>query len=117
MRVKRVSARDCDTIRCDETSRSCHGAAALSSHYGGHDMLEHSMGMFFAVTKMSLISFWNCVKLIFNVLPCTLNTGLFEMIVGVLTTCRTQYTSDSSMQLHRWIKEFSKFSFMMCGVQ
>ena len=25
------------------------------------------------------------------------NTGLFEMIVGALTTCHTQYTSDSSM--------------------
>jgi len=25
------------------------------------------------------------------------NTGLFEMIVGVLTTCHTQYTSDSSV--------------------
>jgi len=44
-------------------------------------------------------------------------TGLFKMIVWVLTTCHTQYTSDSSMQLHRWIKKFSKFSFMMCGVQ
>ena len=30
---------------------------------------------------------------------CTLcdSTGLFEMIVGVLTTCHTQYTSDSSV--------------------
>ena len=27
-------------------------------------------------------------------------TGLFETIVGVLTTCNTQQTSDSSMQLH-----------------
>jgi hypothetical protein len=35
------------------------------------------------------------------------NTGLFEMIVGVFTTCHTQYTWDSSMQLHRWIKKFS----------
>ena len=26
-----------------------------------------------------------------------INTGLFEMIVGVLTTCHTQYTSDSSI--------------------
>ena len=25
------------------------------------------------------------------------STGLFEMIVGVLTTCHTQYTSDSSI--------------------
>jgi hypothetical protein len=24
-------------------------------------------------------------------------TGLFEMMVGVLTTCHTQYTSDSSI--------------------
>jgi hypothetical protein len=26
-----------------------------------------------------------------------LNKGLFEIIVGVLTTCHTQHTSDSSM--------------------
>jgi len=26
-----------------------------------------------------------------------LNTGLFKMIVGVLTTCHTQYTSDNSL--------------------
>jgi len=25
------------------------------------------------------------------------NTGLFEMIVGVLTTCHTQYTWDRSL--------------------
>ena len=36
-----------------------------------------------------------------------INTGLFEMIVGVLTTCHTQYTWDRRMQLHRWIKRFS----------
>jgi hypothetical protein len=34
------------------------------------------------------------------------NTGLFKSTVGVLTTCHPQYTSDSSMQLHRWIKKF-----------
>jgi len=39
------------------------------------------------------------------------------MIVGVLTTCHTQYTWDRSMSLHRWIKRFSKFSFMVCDVQ
>jgi len=26
-----------------------------------------------------------------------INTGLFEMIVGVLTTCHTQYTRDRSV--------------------
>jgi hypothetical protein len=46
-----------------------------------------------------------------------LYTGLFEMTVGILTTCHTQHTSDSSMQFHRWIKKFSQFSFMMRGVQ
>jgi len=39
------------------------------------------------------------------------------MIVGVLTTCHTQYTLDSSTQLHLWIKKFSEFSVMMCSVQ
>jgi hypothetical protein len=28
------------------------------------------------------------------------------MIIRVLTTCHKQHTSDSSMQLHRWIKKF-----------
>ena len=28
-----------------------------------------------------------------------INTGLFEMIVGILTTCHTQYTSDSSIYI------------------
>jgi hypothetical protein len=46
-----------------------------------------------------------------------INIGLFEMIIGVLTTCHTQHTWDRSMYLHRWIKKFSKFSFMLCGVQ
>ena len=32
-----------------------------------------------------------------TMLPRLLYTGLFEMIVGVLTTCHTQYTSDSSI--------------------
>jgi hypothetical protein len=38
------------------------------------------------------------------------------MTVWVLTTCHTQYTLDSSMQLHRWIEKCSKVSCMMCGV-
>jgi len=29
------------------------------------------------------------------------NTGLFEIIVGVLTTCHTQYTSDSSICINK----------------
>ena len=44
-------------------------------------------------------------------------TGLFKMIVEVLTTFHTQYTWDRSISLYRWIEKFSKFSFMMCGVQ
>jgi hypothetical protein len=49
-------------------------------------------------------------------LACKQNyTGLFKMIVGVLTTYHTQYTWDSSIQLHWWIKKFSKFSFMVCN--
>jgi len=33
-----------------------------------------------------------------TVLPCAPNnTGLLKMIVGVLTTCHTQHTSDSSI--------------------
>ena len=37
------------------------------------------------------------------------STGLFEMIVGVLTTCHTQYTSDSSICFFNLIEQHSKF--------
>jgi len=37
------------------------------------------------------------------------STGLFEMIVGVLTTCHTQYTSDSSICIFYLIEQHSKF--------
>ena len=37
------------------------------------------------------------------------NTRLFEMIVRVLTTCHTQYTSDSSICLFYLIEQHSKF--------
>jgi len=37
-------------------------------------------------------------------------TGLFEMIVGVLTTCHTQYTGDSSIcEFIYLIEQHSKF--------
>jgi hypothetical protein len=35
----------------------------------------------------------------FTFLVGAVNTGLFEMIVGVLTTCHTQYTSDRSTRI------------------
>jgi hypothetical protein len=34
--------------------------------------------------------------------------GLLKMILGMLTTCHTQYTCDTSINLHRWIKKFSE---------
>jgi len=36
-----------------------------------------------------------------------LSTGLLKRIVGVLTTCYTQYTWDRNIYLHRRIKKFS----------
>jgi len=36
-------------------------------------------------------------------------TGLFEMIVGVLTTCHTQYTWDRSICIFYLIEQHSKF--------
>jgi len=36
-------------------------------------------------------------------------TGLFEMNVGVLTTCHTQYTSDSSICIFYLVEQHSKF--------
>jgi len=37
------------------------------------------------------------------------STGLFKMIAGVLTTCHTQYTSDSSICIFYLIERHSKF--------
>jgi hypothetical protein len=37
------------------------------------------------------------------------NTGLFKMIVGVLTTCHTQYTADSSICIFYLIEQCSNF--------
>ena len=42
-------------------------------------------------------------------LDCTLYTGLFEMIVGVLTTCRTQYTWDRRIYIFYLIEQHSRF--------
>jgi len=46
-------------------------------------------------------------KVFRNVVP--KYTGLFEMIVGVLTTCHTQYTWDSSICVFYLIEQHSKF--------
>ena len=54
---------------------------------------------------------------LYNVQWMIVYTGLLKMTVGILTTCHTIYTLDRSIQLHQWNKKFSKFSFMMCGVQ
>ena len=42
---------------------------------------------------------------------CTLcdSTGLFEIIVWVLTTCHTQYTSDSSICIFYLLEQHPKF--------
>jgi len=37
------------------------------------------------------------------------NTGLFEMTVAVLTTCRTKYTSDRSICVVYLIEQHTKF--------
>ena len=39
----------------------------------------------------------------------TINTGLFEMIVGVLTTCHTQYTWDRSICIFYLIEQHPEF--------
>jgi hypothetical protein len=43
------------------------------------------------------------------------DTGLFEMIVGVLTTCHTQYTWDSSVCIFYLIEQHSKFFTYLTG--
>ena len=42
-------------------------------------------------------------------------TGLFEMIVGVLTTCHTQYTSYSSICTFYLIEQHTKFVTYLTG--
>jgi len=44
-------------------------------------------------------------------LPPVPNTGLFEMIVAVLTTCLKQYTADSSICIFYLIEQHSKSLF------
>ena len=44
-------------------------------------------------------------------------TGLFEMIVGVLTTCHTQYTWDRSMDIFYLIQQLSKFFYFHFSMQ
>jgi len=38
-----------------------------------------------------------------------INTALFKMTVGVLTTCHTKYTSDSSIFVFYLIEQHSQF--------
>jgi len=50
-----------------------------------------------------------CFKIHFGIILIS-NTGLFKMIVGVLTTCHTQYTSDRSICIFFYFMEqHSKF--------
>ena len=44
------------------------------------------------------------VQLLYMCTVCD-STGLFEMIVGVLTTCHTRYTSDSSICIFFYLTE------------
>jgi len=48
---------------------------------------------------------------------CTLcdSTGLFEMTVGVLTTCHTQYTSDSSICVFLFNRTLQVFVTYLTG--
>jgi len=44
------------------------------------------------------------------------SAGLFEMIVGVLTTCHTQYTSDSSICIFYLTEQHPKFLLLTLQV-
>ena len=46
---------------------------------------------------------------------CNCNTGLFEMIVGVLTISHTQYTSDMSICTFFLIEQHSRFVTYLTG--
>jgi len=48
-------------------------------------------------------------KIPVNLIQSNPHTGLFKTIVGVLTTCHTQYTWDSSICIFYWIEQHSKF--------
>jgi len=48
------------------------------------------------------------LKCVMRKVPGSEYTGLFEMTVGVLTTCHTQYTSDSSICIFYLIEQHSQ---------
>ena len=56
---------------------------------------DSSICIFFYLTEQHSKFLLHTLQVLYM---CTLrdSTGLFEMIIGVLTTCHTQYTSDSS---------------------
>jgi len=54
--------------------------------------------MWVARTMVQAVSPWSlAAEVCFRYEVSPFNTGLFKKIVGVLTTCHTQYTSDSSI--------------------
>ena len=55
------------------------------------NLINTTSGIVFCVSDSPLC------RLRRNYTRCCINTGLFEITVGVLTTCHTQYTSDSSI--------------------
>jgi hypothetical protein len=50
-----------------------------------------------------------CIYIYIYIYTLYIYTGLFKMIVEVLTTCHTQYTSDSSICIFYLIEQHSKF--------
>jgi len=64
--------------------------------------------MYFLFNRTTLQGFFTYLNLLYMCTLCDY-TGLFEMIVGVLTTCHTQHTRDSSICIFYLIEQHFKF--------
>ena len=80
------------------------------AHHKSHQGLARDRNRASAVSGR-----WLSPRAMTRPLECNINlhyTGLFEMIVGGLTTCHTQYTGDRSMFFFYLIEQHSKFCYI-----
>jgi len=85
----------------DESGRDDVMASLVSPFfccYVGHSQFSHALSFTKWLIALCLVH-WNSQWY----------TGLFKMIVGILTTCHTQYTWDRSMCSFYLIEQHSKF--------
>jgi hypothetical protein len=64
--------------------------------------------VFFRLTEQHFQFLLHTLQLLYMWTVCD-STGLFKMIVGVLTTCRIQYTSDNSICIFHLTEQHFQF--------